>query len=197
MKAISPSGDVIVGIAVGTICCGVGLCFGTYIRSDAGDVLAFAGGLIGAGASVWGAFAVVGAKVARDEQLGLGLLKAVAQDVIEEMDILHRIRDSTLEYSSQEELSRRIDSTLLTVPRISAFVTQISTSISDIRYIGASMRLCAALDIASPEFEKAIFQRRDRKSGTFDDENVFVPLKPEVVEDLRRIAVQSLADLHQ
>lgn len=197
IKPRLPSADKVVGIAVGFICCGIGLCFGAYVRSDAGDVLAFAGGLIGAGASVWGAFAVVGAKAASDERLALQSLKDVAQDVVEEMDLLHDIRNGTVEYNTLEELSRRIDNTLLTVPRISSFVGRLSTSISDIRYVGVSMRLCAALDLVSPEFEKAIAERRDWLAQMFDDENVSVALKPAAIENLRRTAVQALADLNR
>lgn len=197
MKPRLPSADQVVGIAVGVICCGIGLCFGTYLRADAGDVLAFAGGLIGAGASVWGAFAVVSAKADSDERLALESLKVVAQDVVEEMDLLLNIRNGTAEYNTLEELSRRIDSTLLTVPRIAPFVARLSTSISDIRYVGVSMRLCAALDLISPEFDNAIAERRDWLSQMFDAENVSVTLKPAAIENLRRTAMQALADLNR
>jgi hypothetical protein len=197
MKPKLPSADKVIGIAVGLICCGIGLCFGTYVRSDAGDVLAFAGGLIGAGASVWGAFAVVGAKAASDERLALESLKNVAEDVVDEMSFLHNVRNGTAEQNSPEEISRRIDSTLLTVPRISTFVSRLSTSISDIQYIGVSMRLSAALDLASPEFDKAIAERRDGSAQMVDDENVSVALKPIVIENLRRTAAQALADLNR
>lgn len=188
-----PSGENIVALFAGMALCGIGLVAGTINRADAGDTLAFAGGLIGAGASVWAAFAVAHATAQSQQREANALFRNIVKGVHDDIEWLTSVSQNQSVFFGSEVSARRIDGITSGIPQTVEFLQleRLGSKSGSIATLAAELRFRSALSSACPAFESAnLYRNRRRLQG--DMKNVEVNVNGKVLADLLRASQVAL-----
>lgn len=197
MTVPRPTAETVKSLLLGASCSGIGIFGARMFSADTGDLLAFAGGLIGAGASVWAAFAVAGHAEARKEDGARKLLREIARGVRDDMQFLTRLQAFAVGDDEPVTLARRVDSIAAGVPQTAEFlrVERLGGISGNIATLAAERRLVAALNVAEPHFRGLDERRRQWRRQMEEQADTTVELAPAVITELQHACEQALRDL--
>jgi hypothetical protein len=184
-------------IFAAVLCFGAGVA-GTSLRmADAGDTLSFAGGLIGAGAAVLGAFAVVEWSGRQQQREARNLFSMIATGVRDDMIFLERLQRDDADSADFRALARRIDGISDGIPQTARFFQdeRLGAKSGSIAVLAAELRFRAALEVATPAFERMAAQRRDWRNRMEDEEHLSIPIRPAELKAVREAAQAALTSI--
>jgi len=174
-----------------------GIAIATFSRADSGDILAMAGALVGAAASVWGAFAVSTHSVARERREAEELVIKFVTDLESAMSFLERVQSCEITPSERDSTSRRIDRILVSIPGMTELLAQerLGARTGRARFMGETLRLSYQLKQIAPAFEQAFQKRCQIKGELGTDVLLDVEVPPDLIKNVKIACAESLLQL--